>query len=353
MGRRKSKFKYRPKKGKEVSPTVASSSAAPPPPPPWIELPADVTANILKRLGAVEIMESAQKVCTTWRKVCHDPSMWRVIKLDNPHPGSQGEYELMCRQAVDRSQGELIDLTLTYFGNDDLINYVADRSSQLKRLTLQDCIDISGEGLIEAVKKLPHLEELHLIIMTESVSSDEIINIGISCPMLKSFSFNDRGSKKPNPEQYMVEDEFTENSNEVAQAIAKSMPNLCHLRLFADWMKNDGLEAILDGCPKLESLDIRQCFRLDLKQGALGKRCSQQIKHVKYPFDSTSDINWMFDDDSFDGLYDPRFSDYDSLDDYGYFDDLEYYDDFTNPFNDMGFFGDDEPWIFGHDYDYL
>lgn len=132
MGRRKSKFKYKkPKMWKKVSPTVASSSAAPPqpppPPPPWIELPADVTANILKRLGAEEIMQSAQKVCSTWRKVCHDSSMWRVIELDNPHPGSQGEYELMCRHAVDRSQGELIDLTLSHFGNDDLINYVADR----------------------------------------------------------------------------------------------------------------------------------------------------------------------------------------------------------------------------------
>lgn len=225
-----------------------------------------------------------------------------------------------------------------------------NRSSQLKRLTLQDCIDISGEGLVKAVKKLPHLEELHLIIMEEMQASD-IKAIGISCPILKSFSFNGRGSTQPNRELYLEDDEFSDSS-EFALAIAKSMPNLCHLSLFADWMKNDGLEAILDGCPHLESLDLRQCFRLDLQQGALGKRCSKQIKHVKYPSDSISDIKWVVDDDDWDGdqLYSAQYSDYDSLDGYGYYDDLEYYDDYTNPFNDVSFFGDDAAWIFGHDY---
>ncbi|KAL8461031.1 hypothetical protein ACS0TY_032493 [Phlomoides rotata] len=347
MGRRKSKFRHRKlKMGKEIPATIASSSA---PPPPWIELPEDITANILKRLGAVEILKSAQKVCTTWRKVSHDPSMWRVIDLRNPEHFME-QYDLICRQAVDRSQGQLVDLSLTYFGDDELINYVAYRSSHLKHLTLQDCIDISGEGLVEAVKKLPHLEELHLIIMP-TVQAEDIINIGISCPMLKSFSFNDRGSKQPIPEHYFTEeDEFTESSNEFGQAIASSMPNLCHLSLFANWMKNEGLEAILDSCPHLESLDLRQCFRLDLKQGALGKRCSEQIKHVKYPKDSISDIKWVVDWGAAH-LYGSPFSDYDSLDDYGYYDDLGDYDDYFNPFNDISFLGEDvPPWIFDHGY---
>ena len=41
----------------------------------WLELPRDVTASILKRLGAVEILETVQKVCMLWRSLCKDPSM--------------------------------------------------------------------------------------------------------------------------------------------------------------------------------------------------------------------------------------------------------------------------------------
>ncbi|KAL8468600.1 hypothetical protein ACS0TY_031699 [Phlomoides rotata] len=121
-----------------------------------------------------------------------------------------------------------------------------------------------------------------------NVRAADIINIGISCPILKSFTFNQYGFFDPSE----IETYFEEpNTNEYALAIAKNMPNLCHLRLIANSIDNDGLEAILDGCPKLESLDLRQCFDLDLR-GALGKRCAEQIKHLKFPFYSVSDIEY-------------------------------------------------------------
>ncbi|MFS8012535.1 putative F-box domain-containing protein [Helianthus anomalus] len=43
----------------------------------WLDLPSDVTFNILNRIGMVDILENAQKVCTAWRKICKDPTMWR------------------------------------------------------------------------------------------------------------------------------------------------------------------------------------------------------------------------------------------------------------------------------------
>ncbi|KAL8468595.1 hypothetical protein ACS0TY_031694 [Phlomoides rotata] len=133
--------------------------------PQWIELPGDVTANILQRLGALEILQSAQKVCTTWWRVCQDPAMWRVIHITADCGYRYGLIRAMFRRAVDLSQGQLLDLNIENLGNDELLNYIVDRSSHLKRLALQNCFDISGEVLVEAVKKLAHLEELHLIIM--------------------------------------------------------------------------------------------------------------------------------------------------------------------------------------------
>ncbi|KAL0363611.1 UNVERIFIED_CONTAM: F-box protein SKIP19 [Sesamum calycinum] len=334
VGRKKFQLR-RPKSKKKIPPSVSSSAAMePPPPPPWIELPRDVTANILHRLGAIEILESAQKVCTTWRRVCQDPTMWRVIDMKNLGDLHDMPYDLsiMCRHAVDRCQGQLIDINIEYFGTDELLRYISQRSNNLRRLRLACCYSISGKALREAVKNFPQLEELHLFFMSE-ISAGDIESIGTSCRMLKSFTFNDRGYRFP----------LIECDNEYALAVAKNMPNLCHLRLFGNKLMNEGLEAILNGCPHLESLDIRQCFSVNLV-GDLGKRCSEQIKNLRRPCDSTDDYEWdaeIYDCESFDGNYcSSGYSDIYSIGDY---------DDYTNPFGSE-YYSDNEVWFFDHDY---
>ncbi|XP_047942036.1 putative F-box/LRR-repeat protein 9 isoform X2 [Salvia hispanica] len=166
---------------------VASSSD---PPPSCIDLPRDVTAEILQRLGAEGMLTSAQKVCTTWWKVCKDPALWRVIDFSNPRQGIfNDEYNVMCRRAVDRSQGQLVDLTIQYFGDDALLDYIVHRSPNLKRIKLGTCFFISGYCARRMVAKLPHLKELHLTLRP-GLGACDIEVIGKSCPMLKSFSLN-------------------------------------------------------------------------------------------------------------------------------------------------------------------
>ncbi|KAL6558833.1 hypothetical protein OROMI_019183 [Orobanche minor] len=277
MGEGEEEISFISKGKKNSNPTAASSSSSTP--PPWIELPRDVTANILRRLGAVEILENVQKVCTTWRSVCREPSMWRVIDMN-----LSDDFQIfcnsdsMCRRAVDRSQGELIDINIVGFGTDDLLRYISDRSCHLKRLRLGCCDCISGGGLTSAVKKFPELEELHLFFMP-FIHAGDIETISMSCPMLKSFTFNNRGYR------------FSDIDDSYALTVAKSMPNLRHLRLFGNRLSDEGLRAILDGCPHLGSLDLRQCFNVDL-QGDLGKQCFRQIKEVRGPFASTADYEW-------------------------------------------------------------
>ncbi|KAK6150118.1 hypothetical protein DH2020_017643 [Rehmannia glutinosa] len=270
-------------KRKMTSPMAVRSSSA----PPWTELPRDLTANILGRLGVVDILENAQKVCTTWRTVCKDPAMWRVIDIRND--GELMDCNMLCRHAVDRSQGQLVDLHMESFGDSETLLYVCKRSRNLRRLSLAYWDDISGKALTKAVKKLPQLEELHLII-THDILARHVKTIGKSCPMLKSFTFNLPGCRYYYP--FLDEYDFGEEPtySKYALAIAKSMPNLCHLQLFANYMKN-GLQALLDGCPRLESLDIRQCYRVDLS-GDLGERCFQRIKNLRLPHDSVDDYRW-------------------------------------------------------------
>ncbi|KAF8112189.1 hypothetical protein N665_0066s0063 [Sinapis alba] len=95
----------------------------------WAELPYELTSSILSRLCAVDILENVQKVCTSWRSVCKDPAMWRKIDMRN-----SGDLvlnlEAMCRHAVDRSQGGLVEIVIWNFGTDSLLNYIADRCSE-------------------------------------------------------------------------------------------------------------------------------------------------------------------------------------------------------------------------------
>lgn len=103
--------------------------------------------------------------------------------------------------------------------------------------------------------------------------------LGLSCPRLKSFELNNICcSVKPGNQR-----------NVEALAISKSLPALSHLHLIRNSMRNIGLEAILDGCPNLESLDLRGCFNVSLDK-ILSSRISKQIKDVKYPRDSLAGL---------------------------------------------------------------
>ena len=62
------------------------------------------------------------------------------------------------------------------------------------------------------------------------------------------------------------------------------MPGLRRLNLFGNTMTNVGLQAILDGCLEIESLDLRRCFNVNLM---VEKRFFRQIKDLKCPSDTS------------------------------------------------------------------
>ena len=119
----------------------------------WLELPSDIMANIFSRLCISDILENAQKVCTAWRRISKDPAMWRVINMNDLFgPNKPDEYEdedededeydeeeeevvskrkisreKLCKHLVDRSQGQLVDLTLVYTNHAEILLHVAER----------------------------------------------------------------------------------------------------------------------------------------------------------------------------------------------------------------------------------
>ncbi|OIV89185.1 hypothetical protein TanjilG_25391 [Lupinus angustifolius] len=267
----------------------------------WLDLPRDVTLTILLKLGSIEILNNAQRVCTQWRTISYDPAMWHTINMRNSYDPYEMQFdylEKMCRHAIDRSRGNLVDITLERYCSDDLLTYITDSTNHLQRMRLLSCNDISEEGMIKAAKKLPLLEELDITI--SNLSKDALEVIGHCCPLLKSLKFNMQVCGHP---QFASDDE--------AFAIAQTMPNLRHLQLFGNKLTNDGVLAILDGCPHLESLDIRQCFNVCL-DGSLRKRCAEEIKDFRNPNAPTDDYEFdpEFDyefDTAFDYEFDPEF----------------------------------------------
>lgn len=95
----------------------------------WLELPRDITAAILLRVGTVEILNNVQWVCSQWRSICKDPSLWRTIDMRNGGDLCEGHLEVMCREAVDRSCGGLVDISIEGFGTDELLRHIPDWSS--------------------------------------------------------------------------------------------------------------------------------------------------------------------------------------------------------------------------------
>ncbi|XP_038883506.1 F-box protein SKIP19-like [Benincasa hispida] len=310
----------------------------------WLDLPAEVMSMILLKLGAIEILTSAQNVCSSWRKICKDPLMWRVIDMRNSGNlyDMDHDLEIMCRHAVDRSCGQLIDINIEYFGTDELLQYITQSSNQLRRLRLADCYDISDEGLTEAISRLPLLEHLEIFIYSFDVET--LKTVGRCCPLLKWLKLIE--------EQYWREDMVT---NKEALAIAETMPKLRHLQIIGNGLTNMGLQAILDGCPDLESLDLRQCFHLNLN-GQLGKECAERFKVLHLPHDRLTNghectnktihfgdhdsededsIDFSgIDHDYYDFLVDSDFLDYDDSTRINYSD----YEDFTK----LGLFDHDD-----------
>ena len=103
----------------------------------WAELPPELTTSILTRVGSVDLLLSARKVCKTWRKICSGPDVWKVVdiryseifyKLFNELGFDYvSKMEELVKQVVNLSSGQMIDFTIESFGSDNMLRYISDR----------------------------------------------------------------------------------------------------------------------------------------------------------------------------------------------------------------------------------
>ncbi|VYS61747.1 unnamed protein product [Arabidopsis thaliana] len=250
----------------------------------WAELHPDLLSSILLRLSPLEILENARKVCRSWRRVSKDPLIWRRIDMRNLRRlYCIYAMEACCRHVVDLSQGGLLEFNIDQwrFQTTSLLNYMAERSSNLRRLRVKGG-QITSVGIFEAIVKLPLLEELELLYC--SIEEEHFKTIGQACPNLKTLKLVGFWSH------------LNESDND-ALAIADTMPGLLHLQLISNGLTNIGLNAILDGCPHLECLDLRQCFNINLF-GDVERQFLERIKDFRCPNDVLDDYNYVIFSDN-------------------------------------------------------
>ncbi|KEH34606.1 F-box protein SKIP19 [Medicago truncatula] len=201
--------------------------------PNWLELPIELTKNIL------------------WWNVCKDIQMRLAINMSNisPFPFDFRCLEKICRYAIDLGCDQVEDIDIELFGTDDFLNYMVGRASHLRRLQLFNCNEVSETVLIGSVENFSLLEELDISFNEFSDNSLEVI--GRCCPLLKSLHF----------------ERVSYSGYDAAFSVGKTMPGLRHLSFSGiHFLDDNGLLAILNGCPLLESLDLRKYILPRLSQ---------------------------------------------------------------------------------------
>ena len=158
--------------------------------------------------------------------------------------------------------------------------------------------------LVKVVDKCLLLEEIEC---SYQIMPEEFFRyLGIVCPQLKRLRIhieewyvsheirrememecrrqNGDGDEDEESEEETAE-AWEARKNEVAFAIAESLPELRLLQMAGNSLTNIGVFAILEGCPNLECLDISACYHVDVND-ELKARCAR-LKHVWLPSEHT------------------------------------------------------------------
>ncbi|KAF7068678.1 hypothetical protein CFC21_074415 [Triticum aestivum] len=154
----------------------------------WSLLPMDALASIFVRLGAVEVLMGAGLVCHSWLEAAKLPDVWRTVVFENHKVLYQKDETVVratAKAAVDRSDGQLRVFAGTRFVNDELMEYILERSPSLTTLRLEFCGYVFTKRLVNAIRESPLLQLRNLELDGAYITVGELTDILESCPILE------------------------------------------------------------------------------------------------------------------------------------------------------------------------
>lgn len=167
-------------------------------------------------------------------------------------------------------------------------SFALSRSASLKSLSLDYC-NVSNEAFTELIIKLPLLEEL-LISLCPFVDGDAYEVTSRACAQLKRLMLRQGsyGGEREGP------------------LGIETMHELQYLTLVGSDITTEELVSIIDGCPHLERLCVRNCCNI-VVDGALRAKCSR-IKTLILPTLQHARYRFQFHPD--DGIFTDKFDDW-------------------------------------------
>lgn len=138
------------------------------------------------------------------------------------------------------------------------------RSASLKSLSLISCHGVTNRGFGYLIAKSPLLENLSLELCPRIGGRDIYESTGKGCPQLKSFSLH----------RELFRFSFKFPSRYLEERALEVMHELRSLSLIGTKISNYELEAILDSCPHLETLYLRDCYNV-VPDSALLAKCAR------------------------------------------------------------------------------
>ncbi|KAL8158648.1 hypothetical protein V2J09_000185 [Rumex salicifolius] len=234
----------------------------------------------------VEVVQVIPLVCKSWGKYLEEPDCWRKIDVDGwccPYEDVDDRYDYMLRMLIKKSSGFLRELSVSFVSDEQML-FIGELAGPSLH-TLSANYAYIGDSIAEEVAtKLSGLTTLDLSCCKE-ISPRGMESIGRNCQELVSLTcgLSLGGSDFIDPPH-----------EDIARAIAHTMPKLKHLHITDFDINTSVALEILSCCPELETLDCSQyqCAKLD-----------QSLLEEKYP--NVKVLVEEFDDD-----YDDFISDY-------------------------------------------
>ncbi|KAF8775034.1 hypothetical protein HU200_005084 [Digitaria exilis] len=251
----------------------------------WAALPREVLAAVLRKLDHIEILMGPGQACRSWRCAARDdPALWRRIDMRghadlfyqlNLHGMAQAAVR-RARIAIRRAKGQCEAFWAEYAADDGVLQLLGEQSASLKILNLISCHEVSNKGFAELVTKSPLLEDLSLELCPKIGGRSVYESTGKACPQLKRFSLRRECFRFSlnYPRRVAYPDRYREARG------FRAMRELRSLSLVGSSISNKELEAILDRCPHLETLFLRDCYAIKVAAGSnLRAKCAR-IKTV-------------------------------------------------------------------------
>ncbi|CAK8566358.1 unnamed protein product [Lathyrus sativus] len=225
----------------------------------WDELIPDALGVIFTNLSLQERVTVIPRVCKSWARAVSGPYCWQEIDIEEWSNHCQSDkLDQMLHMLISKSCGSLRKLCVSGLQSETIFTFIAENAGSLRSLRLprSNMSDLVVEQIAGKFSMITFLDVSYCI----KISASAIEMIGMNCKMLEGLCRN----------MHPLDTADKPLQDDEAYAIAATMPKLKHLEMAYQRISTSGVVRIFSNCPKLEFLDLRGCWSVNLDNNVKG-----------------------------------------------------------------------------------